>query len=136
MEKKASHWRQWNEVEVVRRYGGEGGIRTPGRSFPLRRFSKPLLSTTQPPLREMHMVLKGILPHRRAGIEKAKAQECLTVLGDTTNGGYPAGQTLGQTANFRQTAPEIHVSPGFAACFRPPPSKRPARGRSLTVRRK
>src|ERR1017187_4188231 len=33
--------------------GGEGGIRTPGRSFPLRRFSKPLLSTTQPPLREM-----------------------------------------------------------------------------------
>src|ERR1035441_5380669 len=51
MEKKASHWRQWNEIEVVRRYGGEGGIRTPGRSFPLRRFSKPLLSTTQPPLR-------------------------------------------------------------------------------------
>jgi hypothetical protein len=32
-------------------YGGEGGIRTPGRGFPLRRFSKPLLSTTQPPLR-------------------------------------------------------------------------------------
>src|ERR1019366_8292919 len=52
--------------------GGEGGIRTPGRSFPLRRFSKPLLSTTQPPLREMHMVLKGILPYRRAGIEKGE----------------------------------------------------------------
>jgi hypothetical protein len=33
--------------------GGEGGIRTPGRSFDLRRFSKPLLSTTQPPLREV-----------------------------------------------------------------------------------
>src|ERR1039457_1975081 len=63
MEKKAYHCRQQNEVEVVRRYGGEGGIRTPGRSFPLRRFSKPLLSTTQPPLREMHMVLRGILPH-------------------------------------------------------------------------
>src|ERR1035441_5659335 len=31
---------------------------------------------------------------------------------------YPAGQTLGQTANFRQTAPEIHVSPGFAASTR------------------
>ena len=32
--------------------GGEGGIRTLGRGFsPLRRFSKPLLSTTQPPLR-------------------------------------------------------------------------------------
>ena len=30
----------------------------------------------------------------------------------TTNAGtYPARQTLGQTANFRQTAPEIHVSP-------------------------
>src|ERR1035441_9843389 len=25
------------------------------------------------------------------------------------------GQTLGQTANSRQKAPEIHVSPGFAA---------------------
>jgi hypothetical protein len=33
----------------------------------------------------------------------------------TSQGGYPAGQTLGQTANFRQSAPEIHVSPGFAA---------------------
>jgi uncharacterized protein (DUF2062 family) len=32
---------------------------------------------------------------------------------------YPAGQTLGQTANFRQTAPEIHVSPGFAAPLPP-----------------
>ena len=46
--------------------GGEGGIRTPGRGFPLR-FSKPLLSTTQPPLREMKMILKSILPHRRSG---------------------------------------------------------------------
>src|ERR1017187_9845770 len=32
---------------------------------------------------------------------------------------YPAGQTLGQTANFRQTAPEIHVSPGFAVPEQP-----------------
>jgi hypothetical protein len=32
----------------------------------------------------------------------------------TPQGRYPAGQTLGQTANFRQSAPEIHVSPGFA----------------------
>src|ERR1039457_483475 len=32
---------------------------------------------------------------------------------------YPAGQTLGQTAKFRQTAPEIGVSPGFATHFRP-----------------
>jgi hypothetical protein len=38
----------------------------------LNRFSKPLLSTTQPPLREMYMVLKGILPHRRAGIQKGE----------------------------------------------------------------
>src|ERR1035437_6290265 len=29
-------------------------------------------------------------------------------------GGHPAGQTLGQTAKFRQTAPGIHVCPGFA----------------------
>src|ERR1039458_8289680 len=80
MEKKAYHWRQWNEVEVVRRYGGEGGIRTPGRSFPLRRFSKPLLSTTQPPLREMHMVLKGILPHRRAGIAKGESAPLFAIV--------------------------------------------------------
>jgi hypothetical protein len=40
-------------------------------------------------------------------------------LASTTNAEtYPAGQTLGQTANFRQTAPEIHVSPGFAASTR------------------
>ncbi len=31
--------------------GGEGGIRTPGTSCPVRRFSKPLPSATQPPLR-------------------------------------------------------------------------------------
>jgi integrase len=29
---------------------GEGGIRTPGTGFPVQRFSKPSLSTTQPPL--------------------------------------------------------------------------------------
>ena len=33
------------------------------------------------------------------------------------------GQTLGQTANFRQTAPEIDVSPGFAAHRGPPTPK-------------
>jgi hypothetical protein len=38
--------------------------------------------------------------------------------GSTTNARtFPAGQTQGQTANFRQTAPEIHVSPGFAARY-------------------
>jgi len=56
----------------------------------------------------------------------------LNRFGDTTNArAYPAGQTLGQTANFRQTAPKIHVSPGFAAYFGPPPPKRistPMRG--------
>src|SRR5262245_56472869 len=30
---------------------GEGGIRTRGTVLPVRRFSKPVLSTTQPPLR-------------------------------------------------------------------------------------
>jgi hypothetical protein len=30
---------------------GEGGIRTRGKVLPLRRFSKAVLSTTQPPLR-------------------------------------------------------------------------------------
>lgn len=29
---------------------GEGGIRTRGKVLPLRRFSKAVLSTTQPPL--------------------------------------------------------------------------------------
>src|ERR1035438_1858051 len=34
--------------------------------------------------------------------------------GDRANArAYAVGQTLGQTANFRQSAPEIHVSPGF-----------------------
>ena len=32
-------------------FGGEGGIRTRGTLLRVRRFSKPLLSTTQPPLR-------------------------------------------------------------------------------------
>src|ERR1019366_1929199 len=32
-------------------------------------------------------------------------------------GEYRAGQTQGQTAKFRQTAPEIGVSPGFAANY-------------------
>jgi hypothetical protein len=32
-------------------FSGEGGIRTRGRVLPLRRFSKAVLSTTQPPLR-------------------------------------------------------------------------------------
>src|ERR1035441_5920423 len=31
----------------------------------------------------------------------------------------PVRQTLGQTAKFRQTAPEIGVRPGFAKPFRP-----------------
>ena len=31
--------------------GGEKGIRTPGTVLPVRRFSKPLLSATQPSLR-------------------------------------------------------------------------------------
>src|ERR1035441_6239571 len=45
--------------------------------------------------------------------------------GGTTNArAHPSGQTLGQTANFRQTAPEIHVSPGLAAHFCPAPPKR------------
>ena len=32
--------------------------------------------------------------------------ECLTVPGHNERAAYPAGQTLGQTASFRQTAPE------------------------------
>ena len=31
--------------------GGERGIRTPGTSFPVRQFSKLLVSATHPPLR-------------------------------------------------------------------------------------
>src|ERR1035437_5855248 len=49
----------------------------------------------------------------------------LNRFGDTTNArAYPAGQTLGPTANFRQNAPKIHVSPGVAAYFGPTPPKR------------
>jgi hypothetical protein len=46
--------------------GGEGGIRTPGRSFDLRRFSKPLLSTTQPPLREVVRTSGSMVTHKSA----------------------------------------------------------------------
>src|ERR1017187_10488612 len=46
------------------------------------------------------------------------AVRVLNRFGDTTNGGaYPAGQTLVQSPNFRQTAPEIRGCPGFAAYF-------------------
>ncbi len=33
------------------KYGGEGGIRTLGTGYPVRRLSKPVHSTTLPPLR-------------------------------------------------------------------------------------
>ena len=36
---------------VRRQQSGEDRIRTCGRELPLHRFSKPALSTTQPPLR-------------------------------------------------------------------------------------
>src|ERR1035437_463255 len=39
---------------------------------------------------------------------RAARQGMLKSVGDTTNArAHPAGQTLGQTPNFRQTAPEI-----------------------------
>ena len=69
----------------------------------------------------------------RPRLPEIRWQSCLSLgfprvrnrFGGTTNArAYPAGQTLGQTANFRQTAPEIHVSPGFAAHFCPAPPKR------------
>src|ERR1022692_2440841 len=43
----------------------------------------------------------------------------LTALGTRRTRSLSVGQTLGQTAKFRQTAPEIGVSPGFATHFRP-----------------
>ena len=46
-----------------------GGFEPPVDFKGLRRFSKPLLSTTQPPLREMKMVLKSIVPYRRRRFE-------------------------------------------------------------------
>src|ERR1017187_5788914 len=38
--------------------------------------------------------------------------------GQEQRGAYRVGQTLGQTANFLQTAQEIHVGPGFAGLVR------------------
>jgi hypothetical protein len=40
----------------IRRCGGGEGIRTPGRSFLLQRFSKPPPSATRPPLRRGHEI--------------------------------------------------------------------------------
>src|ERR1019366_5813828 len=52
------------------------------------------------------------------------------VWGDDERAACPVSQTLGQTAKFRQTAPEIGVSPGFATHFRqafPKTVKQPGR---------
>src|ERR1039457_4317510 len=41
-----------------------------------------------------------------------------TLEGRSLGAAFPVGQTLGQTANFRQTPPEIGVSPEFGyPCF-------------------
>jgi hypothetical protein len=42
-----------------RGFGGERGIRTPGRVLPLQRFSKPPLSTTQPSLHNQGALTRG-----------------------------------------------------------------------------
>src|ERR1017187_9971935 len=46
-------------------------------------------------------------------------RECLTVLGARRTGAYPAGQTLGQTASFRQTAPETWCQSRVCGVSRP-----------------
>lgn len=51
---------QLADLRFVRKTGGEGGIRTPGRLLHLRRFSKALLSTTQPPLRSSSLPNKAL----------------------------------------------------------------------------
>jgi hypothetical protein len=48
------------------------------------------------------------------GMAQLAGQGCLTVLGDTATMGRILSGKPG-TANFRQTAPEIHVWPQFAA---------------------
>ena len=52
---------------------GEGGIRTRGTVLPVRRFSKAVLSTTQPPLRREY-------PITRLGLRQARPQEADAVL--------------------------------------------------------
>jgi hypothetical protein len=42
---------------IFARLNGEGGIRTRGKVLPLRRFSKAVLSTTQPPLQPKKLAL-------------------------------------------------------------------------------
>src|ERR1039457_4891941 len=49
----------------------------------------------------------------------------VTVLGDTENAGaYPVGQTLGQTASFRQTAPETRCQSRVCGVSEPLPPRR------------
>ena len=48
-------------AQEIKENGGEEGIRTPGKGFPLQRFSKPPPSATRPPLRKMR-VKSGIHP--------------------------------------------------------------------------
>src|ERR1017187_3874905 len=60
----------------------------------------------------------------------------LNRFGETTNGQpVPLGKPWGQTAKFRQTAPEIGVSPGFATHFRPAFPKTVKHPRAIRVGR-
>jgi hypothetical protein len=59
-----------------------------------------------------------------AGARRANAGVLNRLGGQEQRGAYPVGQSLGQTANFLQTAQEIHVSPGFAAYFGQPSPRR------------
>ena len=43
-------------IGIVKCFRGEGGIRTLGTSFEVRRFSKPLVSATHPPHRSKKRV--------------------------------------------------------------------------------
>src|ERR1035441_9752892 len=68
------------------------------------------------PIRGMPRLL---YPVRRRQWGASGGSGCLTFWGDDERAACPVRQTLGQTAKFRQTAPEIGVSPGFATHFRP-----------------
>ena len=53
-----------DEILAGAKFGGEGRIRTAGTGFPVRLFSKQLVSATHPLLRnETWTDLKSTLPH-------------------------------------------------------------------------
>src|SRR3954470_23922780 len=91
--------------------GGDGGIRTLGRKLSLRRFSKPLVSTTHPRLREGLQATayisggRKVQPARHRIITMCQASAAPSILAPVERA--PSGNRL-VWARYRLGSPPIH----------------------------